>query len=59
MEALLPLIIAELAKTVPALAIDIIQVLKNEGSEEDWAALRAKWNRPADSFFQTPPKPPA
>lgn len=58
MEALLPIIIAELAKQVPALAIDIIQILKNEGSDADWAALRAKWDRPADSFFKTPPQPP-
>lgn len=57
-ESLLALIIAELAKQVPALAIDIIQIIKNEGTDADWTALRAKWNKPADSFFKTPPQPP-
>lgn len=58
MEALLPIIIAELAKQVPALAIDIIQIIHNNGTDADWEALRAKWDRPADSFFKTPPQTP-
>ncbi len=57
MEALLPLIIAELAKQIPTLAIDIIQILHNKGTPEEWAALRAKWDKPASSFYVTPPPP--
>jgi hypothetical protein len=54
---LIALIVAEIAKEVPALAIDIIEVLKAEGTPEQWAALRARWNRPAASFYTTPPPP--
>ena len=39
------LIVAELAKTVPALAIDLIRLFnKPEATEADWDALRARWH---------------
>ena len=53
--ATVALIIAEIAKTVPALAIDLIEVINSEGTPEQWAALRKRWDRPADSFYRTPP----
>lgn len=53
--ATVALIIAEIAKTVPALAIDLIEVINSEGTPEQWAALRKRWDRPAASFYNTPP----
>lgn len=54
---LVAVIIAEIAKQVPALAIDLVEVLstKDGGSPEQWAALRKRWDRPASSFYATPP----
>lgn len=55
MTPLVALIIAEIAKQVPALAIDIIQVINAGGTDAEWAALRKRWDRPAASFYTTPP----
>jgi len=55
---LVALIIAEVAKATPALAIEITQVIASGGTPEQWAALRKRWDRPAESFYQTPPKSP-
>lgn len=56
MEAILPLLIRELVTQAPALVIDIIEVLHGGGTPEQWAAIRAKWDKPASSFYKTPPQ---
>lgn len=39
------IIIAELAKSVPALAIDLIRLFnKTDATDADWDALRARWS---------------
>lgn len=44
MNQLIALIISELAKVVPVLAIEIIQILsKREVADADWDALKAKY----------------
>lgn len=54
--ALLPILIAEIVKNAPALAIDLMEVLHGGGTPEQWAALRLKWDKPAASFYKTPPQ---
>jgi hypothetical protein len=56
MNPTLALVIAEIARQVPALAVDLVEILsKPEATPADWAALRARWDRPASSFYKTPP----
>lgn len=57
MTPLLALILGEVAKQAPTLAIDLIEVIHGGGTPEQWAALRAKWDKPAGTFYQSPPPP--
>lgn len=43
---LIALIIGELATRVPALAIDLVQILSKEtATDADWDALRVRWQK--------------
>ena len=47
MSPIIALVIAEIAKQLPALAIDLVQVLsKPEATDADWDALRVRWSKP-------------
>ena len=44
---IIALVIVEIAKQLPALAIDLVQVLsKPEATDADWDALRVRWLKP-------------
>jgi hypothetical protein len=46
-------IIAEIVKQLPALAIEIVQVLNKEGTEADWEALKQKYaGKKAEDFYK-------
>lgn len=46
MNPLLAFIIQELIRIAPSLVADLIQILsKPAATEEDWAALKAKWEK--------------
>jgi hypothetical protein len=46
MNQALGIMLAELAKQTPVLVIDLIQLLsKEEATDADWDALRAKWSK--------------
>lgn len=43
-ETLIALIVAEVAKRVPALAIEMVRILsKKDATDADWAALQGKY----------------
>ena len=43
-ETLIALIVAEVAKRVPALAIELVRILsKKDATDADWAALQGKY----------------
>lgn len=47
MTPLVAIIVTELAKQIPSLAIDLIQLFsKSTATDADWDALRAKWQKP-------------
>ena len=53
MNPLLIAIIAEIVKQLPALAIEIVQVLNREGTDSDWDALKAKYaGKKAEDFYK-------
>jgi hypothetical protein len=57
MTPLIAFIIAELVKQAPGLAIDLIKLFSKETiTDEDWAALKLQWDKPASSFYKTPPQ---
>jgi len=46
MNSTVAIIVAEIAKNLPLLAIDLVQVLsKPEATDADWDALRARWSK--------------
>lgn len=50
MKATTAFIIAEIAKSTPLLAIDLVQVLsKADATDSDWDALRARWSKSWDT----------
>jgi len=52
MNPLLMLIIAEIVRQVPALAIDLVRILSQQQvTEAQWTELKAKYQKPYDQYI--------
>lgn len=52
MNPLIALIVVELVKQLPALAVDLIEVLSKGGTPEDFADLKRRWSKPIADYYK-------